>query len=116
MEKVYLSSKKVFLEKIPVPPCRSDEAEFVLNYSLRQMLKVIRADGSEINLPPTKDVWGSILKASTTRDGRWCFIYSVYRAGLVGLFLYRQNDNFMTEMVGPDLDNERKVEVLEIGI
>ncbi len=100
------------MEKIPVPPCSGDDAVVILNYSLRQLLRFIRHDGSEAVLPPCEEVHGSIIKGSTITDGRWGIVYSVFRPGLVGIYFYCQGNNFMTEMVDPE--DEHVTEILEI--
>lgn len=118
MERVFLSAKRIYLggrmKGLPQDNLTPDIVVMYAAKALAEECRIVESDGREAIVPLRKGL--SALKLSAfsgikTADGKLATILVVARGGIFGLFLYREGDDYLSEMIDPAV--ETPVEIVE---
>ena len=110
MEKVFLSKKRIYLDgtaqDLPQGKLTPDTVAGWVVKKLVGPLRIIAPDGSVRTVAPQS---GFNLKVTAfggirTEGGKLATILAVRCSEIIGLFLYTEGDDFLSELVDPDIN------------
>lgn len=113
-----MSAKRIYLggrmKGLPQDNLTPDIVVMYAAKALAEECRIVESDGREAIVPLRKGL--SALKLSAfsgikTADGKLATILVVARGGIFGLFLYREGDDYLSEMIDPAV--ETSVEIVE---
>ena len=116
--KIFAFAKRIYLggrmKGLPQDNLTPDIVAMYAAKALAEECRVVESDGREAIVPLRKGL--SALKLSAfsgikTADGKLATILVVARGGIFGLFLYREGDDYLSEMIDPAV--ETPVEIVE---